>query len=275
MQIRGHDIGVCSWSLRHGGVTELVAQVRQLGLDHVHVALSPLLGTDEATRHDDVERLRASGLKLTAGMISFADEDYSTIAAARKTCGFVPDGTFEQRRDIARAAATLAGQLGLKLVTTHAGFLPSSSDPSYAQVLSRVCEVADLFTTAGLELLLETGQETASELLQFLNDLRCRGAGVNYDPGNMILYGAGDPTDAVRILGRHIRHVHIKDAILSDQPRMKWGTETPFGAGQVRPARLLGALRDAGYAGPLVIEREGGDDRVRDVRTAIATLQSA
>jgi len=35
--------------------------------------------------------------------------------------------------------------------------------------------------------------------------------------------------DAIRILNRHIKHVHIKDAVSSSQPRMQWGEEVPFG----------------------------------------------
>jgi sugar phosphate isomerase/epimerase len=125
----------------------------------------------------------------------------------------------------------------------------------------------------GIELLMETGQESASELLQFLNDLRCKGASVNFDPANMILYGAGDPIEAISILGRHIRHVHVKDATMSSQPRMSWGEEVPFGAGQVPQREFVAALAGIGYRGPLVIERESGNDRMRDIQTAIATLR--
>ena len=80
---------------------------------------------------------------------------------------------------------------------------------------------------------METGQETASELLQFLNDLPVRNVGVNFDPANMILYGSGDPIEAIETLDRHIRHVHIKDAVASENPGMDWGRTTPVGAGEV------------------------------------------
>ena len=74
---------------------------------------------------------------------------------------------------------------------------------------------------------METGQEQAPELLQFLNDLPPTNVGVNFDPGNMILYGSGDPIEAVRILSRHIRHVHIKDAIASAKPGLESGRGDP------------------------------------------------
>src|SRR5687768_7527132 len=91
MEIRGHAIGVCSWSLHPHDMGELVARVRQLGLEHVQLALGPLLEADDATRDGELMLLRDSGIKLTAGMIGFPGEDYSTIASIRGTGGFVPD----------------------------------------------------------------------------------------------------------------------------------------------------------------------------------------
>ena len=67
--------------------------------------------------------------------------------------------------------------------------------------------------------------------------------GINFDPANMILYDAGDPIEAINILGRHIGHVHVKDAVASDQPGVEWGTEVPFGTGQVDVKKFLAARR--------------------------------
>jgi len=275
MQIAGHDIGVCSWSLQPANISELISSVRQVGLEHVQLALRPLINADEATRANELRVLRESGLRLTSGMIGFAGEDYSTIAIIRKTGGYLPDATWDVRRDETIAAAKLARELELAAITTHIGFVPASSDAGYEKMLSRVAEVADVLAEQNVSLLMETGQETAPELLQFLNDLRRRNVEVNFDPANMILYGAGDPHDAIRVLGRHIRHVHIKDATLSDQPRMKWGNEVPFGQGQVRARKFLDALHEVGYFGPLLIEREAGPDRLDDIRDAIAALKEA
>lgn len=275
MEIRGHNIGVCSWSLQPKSMSELVRMVSAVGLAHVQLALRPLLMADETSRAGELRILRDSGLKLTSGMINFAGEDYSTIAIIRKTGGYLPDATWELRRGETIAAATLAREIGMNALTTHVGFVPASSDAGYEKMTSRVGEVADALAPLGVSLLMETGQETAPELLQFLNDLQRRNVEVNFDPANMILYGAGDPHDAVRVLGRHIRHVHIKDATLSDQPRMKWGNEVPFGQGQVRPRKFLDALHEVGYFGPLVIEREAGPDRLDDIRDAIEVLKEA
>jgi len=55
----------------------------------------------------------------------------------------------------------------------------------------------------GRALALETGQESASELLQLLRKLNHPGLGVNFDPANMILYGKGETrTRALREEGQ-------------------------------------------------------------------------
>jgi sugar phosphate isomerase/epimerase len=142
-------------------------------------------------------------------------------------------------------------------------------------MVERVSELAAPLAENGIELLMETGQESAHELLQFLNDLPTRNVAINFDPANMILYGAGDPIEAINVLGRHIRHVHVKDARLSGKPGIEWGEEVPFGTGEVPPKLFLEALANVGYKGALAIEREAGDQRIADVATAVAALQAA
>lgn len=275
MNIAGHDIGVCSWSLGPMETPELIKAVRELGLSHMQLWLRNLTLADDKRKAAEMSVLRSSGITITAGMISFPGEDYSTIAAIRKTGGYVSEQEFPIRRQLTKAAARVAKELGLAKLSTHIGFVPPSSDPHYQAMVKRVTDVAGDLNEFGITLLLETGQETAPELLQFLNDLSCNNVQVNFDPANMILYGAGDPIEAIGILGRHIGHVHVKDAKISGAPGKDWGAEVPFGEGEVPPRDFLQALKDANYTGPLVIEREAGDTRMKDIATAIKTLRDA
>jgi sugar phosphate isomerase/epimerase len=275
MKIAGHDIGVCSWSIGGKSTPELIESVKKLGLSHIQLALLDLAMADDKRKYQELGLIKNSGLTLTAGMIGFPGEDYSTIAAIRKTGGYVSEQEFPIRKKLTQQAAAVAGELGLKKVSAHIGFVPPSSDPNYAAMLGRICEVASILAERGMDLLMETGQESANELLQFLNDLRCKNVKVNFDPANMILYGAGDPIEAVGILGRHIDQVHVKDATQSTSPGATWGTEVPFGMGQVQPKAFLRALEDAGFTGPLIIEREAGATRMQDIAYAIETLKKA
>ncbi len=275
MNIGGHEIGVCSWSLRPKGLSDLVAQVKPLGLSHVQLALGPLLMLDDKRKHQELGHLRAAGLTLTAGMIAFPGEDYSTIAAIERTGGYVPDDQWPLRKRLSEQAARLGSELGLTKITTHVGFIPRRNDGRYQTMVTRVREVASAFGGHGVELGMETGQEPARELLEFLHDLNAPNVFVNFDPANMILYGAGDPMEAIQVLGKHIRHVHVKDGTPSPNPGQEWGEEVPFGEGRVGPARFLAALHMGGYRGPLVIEREAGEQRAPDVRAAIEALKKA
>jgi sugar phosphate isomerase/epimerase len=275
MNIAGHDIGVCSWSLQSKDSAELVAQLKPLGLSHVQLALGPLVMLDDKRKHFELGQLRAGKVVLTAGMIAFPGEDYSSIAAIKRTGGYVPDEQWTLRKRLSDQAAALGAELGLRAITTHVGFIPRQGAAGYQKMVDRVRQVAEAFARHRVELGMETGQEPAGELLEFLHDVGSGNVFVNFDPANMILYGAGDPIEAIRTLGKHIRHVHVKDGTASSKPGQDWGEEVPFGKGEVGPEQFLAALGLIGYRGPLVIEREAGSERAADVRTAVDTLRRA
>jgi sugar phosphate isomerase/epimerase len=254
---------------------DLVNKVKQLGLSHVQLALGELVFLDDKRKHQELGHLRSAGIQFTGGMLSFPGEDYSTIDAIRRTGGLVPDEQWALRQRISGQVTSLAAELGMTHVMTHVGFVPPPRDPKFRAIVDRVREVASMLGKLKLDLLMETGQEPAHELLEFLHELKAPNVHINFDPANMILYGAGDPIEAVRLLGKHIRHIHVKDATASAKPGIEWGQEVPFGTGEVGSARFIGALHDIGYRGPLSIEREAGSDRMGDVQKAIAALRSA
>jgi sugar phosphate isomerase/epimerase len=273
MQIDGHDLGVCSWSLHPADVADLVQKITALGLSHVHLALQPLLFLDDKRKFEQLGHLRHSGVTITAGMIAFPGEDYSSIARIRTTGGLVPDDVWPLRKQLLIQSGKLSQELGISLLSFHAGFLPRSSHDDYPKLLSRVGQIATALAPMNVGLALESGQEPASELLQFLNDLPGVKVGVNIDPANMILYGTDDPIDAIHTLNRHIHHVHIKDALAAQKPGLEWGSEVAIGKGQVDMNELLLALREIRYTGPLAIEGELASD-VEMVRSAIETLRN-
>jgi L-ribulose-5-phosphate 3-epimerase len=275
MKLGNYSIGVCEWSLRPSSMHELVTLLADLKLSHVQLALAPLLEIkDPAARAEVLKPLVDANVVVTAGMIGFATENYATIASIRRTGGLVPDDTWPQRRQATIDAAHLAADLGVRAVSLHAGFIPPSSDHRYPAIVKRFVDVAGEFKKLGVRMLMETGQERSTDLLQFINDINSPSVGVNFDPANMLLYGAGDPIEAIATLGRHIRHVHIKDARTSTHPGVEWGKEVPVGEGDVKMHAFLRALSDAEYTGPLIIEREAGKDRVTDVQAAIDTLEA-
>jgi endonuclease IV len=62
--------------------------------------------------------------------------------------------------------------LGLKLLTFHAGFIPHDpKDPGYAKILDRVRQIVDVFAAGNMDVAFETGQETADDLAGVLRQL--------------------------------------------------------------------------------------------------------
>jgi sugar phosphate isomerase/epimerase len=124
-----------------------------------------------------------------------------------------------------------------------------------------------MFAKHGLEVAFETGQETAGALLTFLKRLACPNVGVNFDPANMILYNNGNPIEALRLLGPHVKQCHLKDAKVTKVPGT-WGEEVVLGTGEVNWPEFFNTLKAIGFNGNLFIEREAGNQRVADVRAA-------
>jgi sugar phosphate isomerase/epimerase len=265
-------LAICSWSLHPAAPQDLAARVAEIGLQRVQLALDPVRDAPEAWgKVKDV--LRAKGIAIVSGMFGCIGEDYTSLESIRRTGGIAPDETWEQNWNQIRVTAALAQQMGLKLITFHAGFLPhDEQDPGFAKMLRRLGEVADIFNAAGLAVALETGQETAPVLLKLLQKLKRANVGVNFDPANMLLYDKGDPIQALRLLGPWVRQVHIKDARRTRQPGT-WGDEVPAGAGEVDWPAFFATLEEINFPGNLVIEREAGNQRVADIRQASELVQ--
>ncbi len=260
-------LAVCSWSLQPTSPKDLLEKLLATGIRRVQLALDPLRDSP-AVWGETAALLRQNGITIVSGMFGCIGEDYTTLESIRATGGIAPDATWEQNWTNIRATVALSQQLGLKLVTFHAGFLPhEENDPSFAKMLRRLTETADAFKAAKIKLGLETGQETAPVLAVLLKKLKRRTVGVNFDPANMILYDKGDPIAALRLLGPWVRQVHIKDAKRTKVPDT-WGEEVPVGTGEVDWPAFFATLREANFKGDFVIEREAGNQRVADIRTA-------
>jgi L-ribulose-5-phosphate 3-epimerase len=208
---------------------------------------------------------------ISATMIDFPQEDYTTLDSIKLTGGIGPDEYWEQNKELFFGAADVTVKLGVKYLSMHAGFI-DESDASYAKKFyERIITLADEAGEKNIMLLLETGQETAKELRKFLKELDHPAVGVNFDPANMILYDKGNPIEAVKVLAPWVRHIHVKDANRTMKPGT-WGAEVPWGDGQVQSAAFLKTLEEIGFDGTLAIEREAGDNRFGDVKLAAERL---
>ncbi|MFP6604795.1 MAG: sugar phosphate isomerase/epimerase family protein [Pirellulaceae bacterium] len=204
-----------------------------------------------------LQRLDSMGIQLTAVFGGFEGESYADIPTVAQTVGLVPAETRAARTQEMKEIADFAHLLQCSVVALHLGFIPhDSSDPLYGEVTDVMREVCDHAQGNGQNVHLETGQESADGLLQFIADVERDNLFVNFDPANMILYGTGEPIEALKKVGAFVRSVHCKDGTWADNPGQEWGAEVPLGDGDVGMETYLRTLDDLGYTGPLTIERE-------------------
>lgn len=268
------SLGVCSWSLQVGSIPELKRLLGELGVNVAQIACGDPHHASWAEGDAMPSAALASGIVMTGAMLGFPGEDYTTPQTIKETGGFGNPADRPERLARLRWALDRTLALGLTDLMLHAGFLPDVNDPHRNAMLDTLAKAGQLAAEKGVTLAFETGQETADLLRRTLDDLKAPNIKVNFDPANMLLYDMGDPIRAVEILGHDIRSVHVKDAKRPTTPGT-WGEEVPLGEGQVDIKRFVQTLKKVGYTGPLVVEREVGDQsgRVRDVAHGLAFLR--
>ncbi|MCH5376877.1 MAG: sugar phosphate isomerase/epimerase [Planctomycetes bacterium] len=229
----------------------------ELGVPTIHLhAPAPSSRTPEKAEQF-LQRLGGLGITISAVFGGFEGESYADIPTVSRTVGLVPPETRAVRTREMKEIADFAKILGCQVVALHLGFIPhDAGDPLYAEVVEVTRDVCDHVKGNGQNLHLETGQESAAGLLQFIRDVQRDNLFVNFDPANMILYGTGEPIEALRQIGSLVRSVHCKDGKWAAHPGSEWGQEVPLGEGDVGMEEYLRTLDSIGYTGPLTIERE-------------------
>ena len=180
----------------------------------------------------------------------------------------------------------LAKELETDVVTTHIGVVPEDKNHDRYKIMQEACfELSRYADSIGSHFAIETGPEKSIVLKEFLDSLGSKGVAVNLDPANLIMVTGDDPVQAVYHLKDYIVHTHAKDGtrfgennpeeiyrMVFAENVVKNYKEMPLGEGQVPYPEYLKALDDIGYKGFLTIEREVGEDPVRDIKTAVEFL---
>jgi sugar phosphate isomerase/epimerase len=250
---------------------------RDLGVRTIHLH-TPQAGSRTPQRAGEFKkRLADFGITITCVFAGFEGESYADIPTVKRTVGLMPLETRASRTQELKEIADFARELGVDVVGIHLGFVPhDKKDPDYRTMIELTRGVCDHCKRNRQALHLETGQEPVDVLIQFLNDVERDNIFVNFDPANMILYGAGEPIPALEKLGSRVRSIHCKDATWSERPGETWGAEVPLGDGDVDMDAFIKTLKKIGYTGPLTIEREIPQEPERqkaEIGRAIELLQ--
>ncbi len=221
--------------------------------------------------------LASEEFTLVTIFAAYSGESYADAPSVQRTVGFIPASTRAERERRTYEISDFAAALGVGSIACHIGFVPEDrTHPDYVAVRDLVRRICDHAAKHNQTFALETGQEPAHVLLEFLKDVGRPNLGINFDPANMILYGTGDPIEALEVLAPHVISVHCKDGDWppKDKPGAL-GTEQPLGKGSVGIERFIAKLKQIGFRGPLNIEREveDPDERRRDILEAVALLR--
>lgn len=247
------DVGVFLSTTRIPDPAAACAAVQALGFRVVQLGKLPETSYTPAGAAALASVLRRNELTAASLCIVFDGERYSDVESVRQTVGFVPQGPLAARLDYARRCIDTAAALGIPLVTFRMGMLPASTaDPAYQRVQRAVDQLATRAGRLGVTIGLETGQESAADLLVFLD--RCSTpVKVNYDGGNFVAYGTDDPLAALVALYPHTVGVHVKDRRPPAAPGLV-GPACDLGGGTARVDETIRFLLDAGWTAPLILE---------------------
>lgn len=231
------------------------------------------LYTDETAR-EWTRALKDYGVSVSSFWAGWGGPKVWNFTEGPVTLGLLPPSYRYQRVKDLKAGADFALKLNVKQVITHAGFIPENPhDPLYAGMIDSLREVAEHLNANGQYLLFETGQETPVAIMRAIQDIGTGNLGVNFDTGNLILYGKANPVDALDMIGKYVMDTHMKDGVY---PTGGWslGHEVALGEGKVDVERFVSGLKALGYDGALTIEREiTGPEQIADIKRAKALLE--
>lgn len=267
------EIGLLLWA--EGTAEETWKHLTDFGLRALQLGVPPTLDCVAAAM-DWKTVLDRSPVIVTAAVCSYAGEDYSNLATVHESVGFTTERYRAERIARTKEVSRFARALSVGAVSCHIGFIPADrSERLYKELVDIARVLCDAAAANEQNFVLETGQESAKVLLGFLADVGRSNLKVNFDPANMILYGSGDPLQALALLQSHVLSVHCKDGRSPVAGSGMLGQECALGDGEVDFPAFLRLLKQIGYSGVLTIEREEPNQaqKTSDIHLAIERLK--
>jgi sugar phosphate isomerase/epimerase len=231
------------------------------------------LYTDE-TAKKITEAAEEYGIELSTLWTGWSGPAEWNFTGGPMTLGIVPPEYRMKRMEEILMGAEFATKIGVSRIATHVGFLPENvNDPQYYSIIAAIRYIATKCREMGLCFLFETGQETPITLLRVIEELGLDNLGINMDTANLILYGKANSADAITVFGKYVMDTHIKDGFYPTEGK-KLGREVKVGEGLANIPEVIKRLREVGYKGNFIIEREiRGEQQTKDIIDTIAFLK--
>lgn len=255
-------------------IPEQFRAAKELGIESCQIGVwDPACYTDEVAAAVNGAS-RETGITVSLLWAGWTGPCVWNFTDGPDTLGLVPAAYRAHRLRELLQASDFAPKIGVTDIATHVGFLPENpTDGNYNGVVAALTYLCKIMKKRGQNFLFETGQETPVTLLRTIERIGTGNAFINFDTYNLICYGKGNPVDAMRVFGKYVRNVHIKDGFYpTDGTNL--GHEVKVGEGLVDFQTIYAMLRAEGYEGPLTIEREiSGAEQDRDIAATVVFLK--
>ena len=248
-----------------------IKRVHDLGFPTCQLGIGAL---DDATVSRLKDALAKYNIEVTSAVATGPPPEVYDFYKGPMTIGLVPRQYRDARIARIKQVSDFAKKAGIPGVQTHCGFIPENpNEPLYTEAVNAIRTVAQYCKENGQTFRCETGQETPITLVRAIKDVGLDNLGINFDVGNLILYGKANPVDAVELFGPYIMGIHAKDGLYPTNPK-QLGREVAIGQGKVDFPKLIELLKKVGYQNPVTIEREiEGEKQTQDILAAKAFLE--
>jgi sugar phosphate isomerase/epimerase len=230
--------------------------------------------TDEYAKYV-TETAEKEGMRISALWAGWTGPCEWNFSYGPSTIGLVPPAYRMERLRQLHMASDFAAKIGVTDIVTHVGFIPENPDSEeFTGTVGALRNLCKAMERKGQFFLFETGQETPVTMLRTIQAIGTENLGINFDTANLILYGKANTLDALDVFGKYVRNTHIKDGLYPTDG-MHLGKETPVGEGKANLPAVIAKLRELGYAGDFIIEREiSGEKQISDIIMAKELIES-
>ncbi len=262
-------LGVCVRYLDDSTIEEQIRQVKEAGFDRIQLVCwdGKLMSARHAKKIKDI--LTKYSVTVSAFWCGWQGPKAWNFTEGPQTLGLLP-GKYRRTRvkDLCRGS-DFALALGVSDIATHMGFIPENMcDAQFKPMCDSIRKVALYMKNNGQNLLFESGQETPVAMLRCFEEVGTDNLYVNLDTANLIMYGKGNPVDALDVIGKYVKNIHAKDGFYPTDP-YKLGCEVRIGDGKVDFRAFFEKLKELDFHLDVTIEREVNGERAkRDVAYA-------
>ena len=204
--------------------------------------------------------------QMSEGMIADIRNVLAHIGLKAIAIGAYHSAYTGEGKDWIRRGIDLAHALSCEVVDTGGtGMVPANASSQEKREIAQqqrlffknIRELAGYAEERGVKIALETHgglTGTGAMCLQTLRQIGSENVGIAYDPANVVHYEDGDPAADIEGIADRVFHLHLKDYT----GRKGTGEICDFGLGDVDYEKVLRTVKEAGFDGPVTVERAAG-----------------